>query len=227
MTCGAVFDLDGLLIDSERWSWHAHNAVLESVGLAPFSMQEVRTLVGLDSIEEWPAIARMREVQLSREDYNQAQGAAFGRLRDALISPMPGAVSLVEMLCEAGLLLGVASNSPRSSVEAALARLQVRHAFTATACIDDVSAGKPDPEVYRLALQIMGCTSDMAFALEDSAVGVHAASAAGLFVIAVPNELTRALDFSRADVILPDLVAVRDWLVSTPRGRQLLQGLVG
>jgi len=77
---------------------------------------------------------------------------------------------------------------------------------------EDVARGKPAPDVYRLAAERLGLPPAQCLVLEDAPNGVAAAKAAGMKCVAVPNEMTRSLDLSAADAILPSLLAVRDHL---------------
>jgi HAD superfamily hydrolase (TIGR01509 family) len=209
---GLILDLDGLLIDSETWSWQAHNEVLASLGAAPLHLDEVRLLVGLDSEDEWQALLALRPLQVDPHAYSAAQRAAFSRLRAALLAPMPGVLSLLGSAADYGLRLGLASNSHRPSIDAALQGLGIQPAFAAIASADDVPRGKPAPDVYTLCLERLDLHPSLAAAVEDSRAGLLAARAAGLFAIAVPNALTATQDLSPANLRLPSLFAVAQWL---------------
>jgi beta-phosphoglucomutase-like phosphatase (HAD superfamily) len=74
--------------------------------------------------------------------------------------------------------------------------------------IDDVARGKPFPDPYEKACELLGCAVSGAIAIEDSAPGVTSAVAAGLFTVAVPHELTRLHDISGAHLVLPSLAGV-------------------
>jgi HAD superfamily hydrolase (TIGR01509 family) len=216
MMRAVVCDLDGLLIDSEHWSWQAHNTVLQRLGLPPLALHEVQALVGLDSDAEWRALGRMRAVSIAHAAYRHVQGDEFRRTRDAYHTPMPGVHALLDLLERSGIPVAVASNSRRSSIEEALAALDIARHFTAVISIEDVTHGKPDPEIYRRAVQALAVPPDAAIALEDSSVGVQAARAAGLFVIAVPNALTAQQDFTQAHRQATSLNEVRHWLSTVP-----------
>ena len=82
--------------------------------------------------------------------------------------------------------------------------------FETIRCADDVERVKPHPEVYLRAVNDLGASPAETLALEDSAHGLAAAKAAGLRCVVVLNRLTRAMDFSRADAVLPSLVPIAD-----------------
>jgi len=104
-----------------------------------------------------------------------------------------------------GLKLGVASSSPRDWVEGYLAQHGLADLFDCVKCSDDVPAVKPDPALYRAALDALGVASHAAVALEDSLNGLAAAKAAGLFCVVVPNRLMQGHHFAQADLRLDSL----------------------
>ena len=103
----------------------------------------------------------------------------------------------------------MASNSDAAWVTRGLERVGLRERFGAVRTRDDVSRPKPAPDVYFAALAAMGAAPADSVAIEDSQPGVAAAKAAGLYVVAVPNELTRLQDLSLADEIIPTLEGYR------------------
>lgn len=209
---GIVLDLDGLLIDSEMWSWQAHNQALALFDAAPLSLHDVRRLIGFDADDEWAILRTMRPLLDDRGRYTEMQRAAFRALRDRSLAPMPGTHDLLAQVAARGLRLGLASNSPLRSINAALEGLGIRDRFAAIASADEVAYGKPAPDVYQLALGRLDVDPSQALAVEDSAIGLTAAHAAGLFCIAVPSELTAVQDFSRASLRMGSLRDVAAWL---------------
>lgn len=106
---------------------------------------------------------------------------------------------------QAGLKLAVASSSTHEWVSGRLARLGLLDSFDTVCARDDVQRTKPDPELYRLALERLCAQPHEAFAIEDSAHGVAAAKAAGLRCVAVPNSLTAHTLLDHADLRLGSL----------------------
>ena len=118
---------------------------------------------------------------------------------------MPGALERLDEARSLGLSLGVASSSSRGWVEGHLERLGVLDRFEAIKARDDVARTKPDPEVYLSVVEALGSSPPQAAAIEDSAHGLAAARAAGLFCVAVPNEMTRHLRLDEADLQVESL----------------------
>ncbi|MGH2346067.1 MAG: HAD family hydrolase, partial [Chloroflexota bacterium] len=178
---GVVVDLDGLLIDSETWSWQAHDLALARFGQPGLSLDEVRRLVGLDEADEWAAIRSMRPVTVPRATYLVEHRTAFIALRNRALAPLPGVRELLDVVRARDWRLGLASNSPLPSITAALVGLGIREYFGALASANEVARGKPDPAVYLLAMERLGLSPDHAVALEDSAAGLRSARAAGMY----------------------------------------------
>ena len=98
-----------------------------------------------------------------------------------------------------GLRLGIASSSPRSYVSAHLDRIGLADGWDAIVCREDAPRAKPAPDLYLRAVELLGVAPGEALALEDSPNGIAAAKDAGLWVVAVPNDLTASGDLTRAD----------------------------
>ena len=122
-----------------------------------------------------------------------------------LLAILPGVDDYLAEAKRRGLKLGVASSSNREWVEGHLARLGLRHYFDCVISRDDVTHVKPDPELYRTALDRLGLAPHEAIALEDLPNGVRAAQAAGIFCVAVPNAITGQLPLDHADLRLASL----------------------
>lgn len=200
-----VFDLDGLLVDTESSdfaAWerayreHGHElprdawtARIGSDG-SPFDpLTHLRALVGAGFDEA--------AMQRRRRAY-----------RDSLVGGLPpreGVTELLDAAEGAGLSTAVASSSERAWVRARLAEAGLADRFRVLCCREDVPCVKPDPALYRKAVTDLGVEPSSAIALEDSPNGVAAAVAAGLFCVAVPGPMTRDLDLSAAHLVLRSL----------------------
>ena len=132
---------------------------------------------------------------------------------------LPGVADYLAVAGQVGLKTAVASSSSRKWVMEHLDRFGIGGKFHAIVCREDVKRTKPDPELYRTALQRLEVQPVEAIALEDSSNGIHAAKAAGLYCVAVPNPLTADLDLTEADLSLLSLEAMslRDLLKQAQR----------
>jgi HAD superfamily hydrolase (TIGR01509 family) len=193
----AVFDCDGLLVDSAA-CWHAaYRTVAEHHG---------RSLVDVDVDALAGASLSGAAAHLSREldavvDEGQLREALL-RSFAALCPPaLTGAAEIVGALTS-HMPLGVASNAPREVVSSVLERLGMYDAFDAVVSAEETAAHKPAPDVYLEACRRLRVAPCDAIAFEDSPLGAQAARAAGLVVIAVPFEPGVRID---ADLTIPRL----------------------
>jgi HAD superfamily hydrolase (TIGR01509 family) len=181
-----VFDNDGLLLDTEDAWTRAETALFARYG-STFATEHKRELIGTS-----PATSAAKlEVMLDMP----GRGAdLMDELHDLVMEetlagapPRPGALELLEAVRAAGKPVGVASNSAREFVERVLsgAGLLDGH-FDVVVTADDVENPKPAPDLYLAACAALGAEPGRSAALEDSATGVAAARAAGMFVVAVP-----------------------------------------
>jgi putative hydrolase of the HAD superfamily len=199
-----VFDFDGLILDTEMALIESYEEVHAHHGLA-FDREHVLRSVGHAdyAFDPWGAFGA--EADRAALDAHRRQ---LNIARNHRLDALPGVIELVAAAHAAGLRLGVASNSGHWHVDAHLARLGLLERFDFVACRDDVSAPKPEPEIYRLVLQKLGVAPAAAVAFEDSAIGLTAARRAGLRTVAVPNRATAHHRFDEADWQLPSLAGI-------------------
>jgi HAD superfamily hydrolase (TIGR01509 family) len=197
-----VFDMDGLLLETELLWHHAETELFARHG-AEFSWDDKMAVIGssfaftADYFADRLGVPRERGPALVDEMIE----LMHGQLREQ-VEGRPGAVELVERL-RGRTRLGLASNSPRHLVDTALATARITDAFEAVVTSDDVAASKPAPDLYLLACERLGVPPADALALEDSASGIAAAKAAGLTCIAVPQ--FAETDVSAADRVIDSL----------------------
>jgi HAD superfamily hydrolase (TIGR01509 family) len=183
----AVFDNDGLLLDTEEAWTRAEQTLFAGLG-REFTTEHKRTLIGSSR-----SIAAVKlEAILERPGQGEALMDRLHELvmEEALkgVAPRPGALALLARLSEAGVPLAVASNSEREFLERTLggAGLLLDGPFAAIVSANDVEHPKPAPDIYLEACARLGVKASRAAALEDSPIGVASAAAAGMFVIGVP-----------------------------------------
>jgi HAD superfamily hydrolase (TIGR01509 family) len=181
-----VFDNDGLLLDTEQvWS-RAESALFERHG-SVFTMEHKRALLGTSVASSAAKLERMlgqpgRGMEMVDELHELVMAEALGG-----VPARPGALELLAAVREAGLPVGLASNSPRPFVERALAVAGLLDGhFDVIVTAEEVERPKPAPDVYLTACARLSATAERSAALEDSPPGVAAAAAAGMYVVAVP-----------------------------------------
>ncbi len=202
----AIFDMDGLLIDSEPLWRAAEVDVFGAVGV-PLTEEMCRQTTGLRHdavVRYWHARHPWNEPELDEMTERLLQTAMKVIVDRG--SLMPGAEAAIQLLHDHGLQLAIASSSPMILIEAVVRKFDLGHYFSALHSADDEDAGKPDPAVYRSTMSLLGVQPQDCVALEDSVSGIRAAKAAGAMVIAVPDPATADKpEFGEADVVLSSL----------------------
>jgi HAD superfamily hydrolase (TIGR01509 family) len=207
-----VFDLDGIIVDSEPTHERATDEYL--AGLGTTVDRALRdAMMGRRVRDLTDAIA----ARLSRppDEVFAEREAIFWRLLGSDgVQAMPGLHGAIASLVGAGLALAVATSGTRAYVDHVLERLGVREAFGVVVSGEDVVHGKPDPETYLRAAALLRADPRDCVALEDTFHGVTAARAAGMHAVAIPNPLTAGMDFHAADAVLPDLEAAAAYVLA-------------
>jgi len=202
-----VFDLDGVIVDTERIVHQVWVEIFARYGCS-FTLEEWSPVVGSDHgfdplstlvarslLPVPPAAELQREVELNE------------RLLLEDLSPLPGVREWIEGAELLGMGVAVASSSPSPWVDARLADVGLDSHFVVVSCRDERLAAKPEPDLYLDACRRLHVEPSRAIAVEDSANGVAAARAAGLACVAVPNSVTLSHDLSAADLVLRSLDA--------------------
>ncbi len=180
-----VFDLDGVLLDSEQAWDDARKDLVAAHGL-PWREEATRAMMGMSS-REWPVYVRDElRVPLTADQINEDVVARVLARYRADLPLLPGAVEAVARIADAWPI-ALASSSNRVIIDEVLREMGVRERFTAVVSSEEVARGKPSPDVYREAARQLGVDPAACVAVEDSENGVKAAVAAGMRVIAYPN----------------------------------------
>jgi HAD superfamily hydrolase (TIGR01509 family) len=211
-----VFDLDGVLVDSEPVWAAARRAVVAEAG-GRWRPDATRAMMGMSS-PEWSRYLRDElDVHLAVGEINDR---VVGRLLAAYereLPLLPGATAAVRRLA-ARWPLGLASSANRPVIDAVLAASGLADSFAATVSGEEVARGKPEPDVYLAAADKLGVEPTHAAAVEDSTNGLRAAAAAGMVVIALPNRAFPPAPeaLSLADLTLQSLDELTPVLLERP-----------
>ena len=201
-----IFDMDGVLVDSEPLFLNAINRLLVQEGVDPVSEAENQEfLIGTTIQETWRQLKLRRPLPLPAETYMQRYDAIVREVMMQELAPQPGVRALIAACRQRGLPVAVASSSRHIWVDLKLAAIGLTGAFDLVLGGDDVTRGKPEPDIYLKAAAGLGLPPEQCIAIEDSPIGIAAAVAAGTCTIAVRTDYTRHLDVSQAHAILETL----------------------
>jgi HAD superfamily hydrolase (TIGR01509 family) len=202
-----LFDMDGLLIDSEAIYVQAMQAAAGSLG-REMPLDFCHSMVGVPGNECNILIERHYGEGFSLADFRRHFSIHIRRLFEAGMPLKPGVVELLDFLGSRNLPLAVATSAGRTTAEHHLGKAGLLDRFTAVATRDDVERAKPHPDVYLEAARQVGVVPAHCIAFEDSNVGLAAAHAAGTMAIMVPD-IVPPTEESRARCVhvLPDLHA--------------------
>ena len=200
-----VFDFDGLVLDTELPIFTSWCAVFEAHGAAPPTIEEWSAEIGTTgvvNIEGWLVERSTRPVDLDAA--HEARRAHRDELLAAEVA-RPGVEQWLDEAHAAGLGVAIASSSPAEWVLPLLDELGLRARFEPVVTAGGSVRGKPAPDTYLRACELLGVEPRQALAVEDSPNGIAAAKAAGLHCVTVPHVLTESLDLSAADLRLTSL----------------------
>lgn len=182
---GVVFDLDGVLVESEHlWeeNWTAYSAGNGYAWLAG----DTATVQGM-SVPEWSGYMAGRIGRGTAAEIAEAViDGMIGALDGGRVELLPGAAGMVTTAAER-VPIAVASSAPKRLIGAVLDATGLLPYFGATVSSEEVPRGKPSPDVYAEAAHRLGLDPARCLGVEDSSNGIHSAAAAGLTVVALPN----------------------------------------
>jgi HAD superfamily hydrolase (TIGR01509 family) len=193
-----IFDFDGLIFDSETPDYISWQETYAAYGVElPLDVWHLH--IGAVTFNPYLYLEELVGRPLDRDAVWARRKARDNELLAAQ-TILPGVDNVLAEARRLGLKIGLASSSDHSWVDNHLQRLGLFDQFEVICCRDDVGGiGKPDPAVYRAAAAALEIAPYQGLALEDSPNGVAAAKGAGLWCTAVPNQMTRDLNFDHAD----------------------------
>ena len=182
-----LFDMDGLLIDSEPLWFEVESEVMAHLG-GRWSAADQQELVGGSLERSVDYLLGRATKAASRDEVGKwLVDGLTALLRERGVLVLPGARELLAEVTDAGMPNALVTSSERQIMEAVIPKIGMN--FGATVCAEDVRESKPAPEPYLLAAELLGVRPDCCVALEDSPNGVASAEAAGCLVVAVPSLL--------------------------------------
>lgn len=199
-----VFDLDGLMFNTEDVFNEAGIELLRRRGMEFTSEIRVQ-MMGRRAVEAFEAMKKMTGLTEPTADLLAESESIFRGLLEDHLAPMPGLFELLDLLEERQLPKGVATSSSRPYLENILGRFELLERFPMTLTAEDVSIGKPHPEIYETAAARLQVSPAEMLVLEDSQAGTQAGVAAGARVVSVPHEHSSRHEFDNAAYVASGL----------------------
>ena len=199
-----IFDMDGVLIDSEPLYFKANVLSLKPHGidLTKDDYLEFGVAKGIKNL--YIKLSEKYGVELDHDLVNELKRKYLTDLMRTRLQPRPGAKELLDLL-EDKYLLGLASSSGRKTINESLSAVNMRKYFKEISSGADVEQTKPFPDVYLNVAEKLCVEPESCVAIEDSESGVTAGKRAGMKVIAAPNDFTASMNFDDADIKIDSL----------------------
>lgn len=207
-----IFDMDGVIFDSERISFNCWEKVGRYYGLSNIWETYVK-VVGVNAAETKAIVLEAYGENFDYEKFSAETSLLFHEIADKTGLPVKkGVQELLSYLKEKQIPLGLASSTAQGIVEAELKQAGLYHFFSIVVGGDLLKRSKPEPDIYLMACEEMGVAPGDAYAIEDSYNGIRSAYAAGMSPIMVPDILEATEEMrQKSIVVLKDLLQVKDW----------------
>jgi HAD superfamily hydrolase (TIGR01509 family) len=199
-----IFDMDGVIVDSEPVHKKVERILLAPYGINP-SDEELNSYMGIEAKVLIAMYIRKYDMRISFDDLYSAYKKHLIQVFSREIRAIPSAVGLIHGLKQSGLKLALGSSAHRDLVLLVLETLNLAEAFDAVVSGDDVLNGKPNPDIFLEAAKRLGCTPEECAVIEDSRNGVIAAKAAGMACAGYQNPNSFGQDLRLADWIVYSL----------------------
>lgn len=200
-----IFDMDGVIIDSEPIHLEIDLETAKHFGIG-LTKEEIDQYVGMTNPEMWGIIKKKYNLSPPAEEIVNVQMEKKLKLMDTLdIDPISGIPELLEELRSHRITVGLASSSPMVFIEKVLEKFGIRHYFSCVISGEEMARGKPAPDIYLEASKVLDIPPEQCMVLEDSRNGVMAAKSAGMRCIGFANPNSGSQDLSAADVVVKSI----------------------
>ena len=207
-----IFDLDGLLVDSEAVHYQTNRALFAKYGKT-YDLALKRKNMGVRIVEWLSDLKKEWSLKPSIEELANEREVILRTLFSKMLKLMPGALSILAYLKNKHIPMGLATSAKPWYVDLIMERFPLKKFFTVVIDADQVSRGKPHPEMYLKTAEALGVRPQECLVLEDAPNGVAAAKAAGMICFAVPGKYTKKTSVAHADRIFTSLIAVQRHLL--------------
>lgn len=207
-----IFDMDGLMIDTETIYFQTDRELAKSFGKT-VSDETLWKMMGRKPAESYTIYREALGLDKTVEELLEIRYETVEKKLLTEIRPMPGLFNILGEF-KGKMKMAIATGSPEKFLEITLNKLELRQYFDATQPSDEIVNGKPNPEIYLKVIEKLDLKPENCIVIEDSSNGARAGKNAGCYTIAVPSEYTYKQDFSSVDYIAEDLNDAKDHIKS-------------
>ncbi|MFH0863711.1 MAG: HAD family phosphatase [Candidatus Gottesmanbacteria bacterium] len=205
-----IFDMDGLMIDSEPFHRKAFNKVFQEYGKELTEEDNSKYYIGISDIDAVEDMIKRFSLPLSPEELVERKQTAYKKLVASHIIPQNGLLNLLKNLQKNGYKKVIASCSMFNEIELIINNLKINKYINGYFSAEQVENGKPAPDLFLFAAEKMRTLPKDCLVLEDAPSGINAAKVAGMKSFAIPSKETKGKDFSKATKVLDNLNEVYD-----------------
>ncbi len=208
MLKAVIFDMDGVIIDSEPFHWEVNKKIFKHLGIT-IADEEYRNFLGVSNTDMWTVLKR--QYGLSQPVGVLVAMQVKGNidfLRKERFQPIPGVVELIRNLKSETISVGLASSSPYDVIDIVLHSFGIAKGFDAVVSGEDFEKSKPAPDIFLKAADLLRAYPEQCTVIEDTTHGVAAAKAARMVCIGFANEHSSPQDLTKADLIVRDLASL-------------------
>ncbi len=200
-----LFDMDGVIVDTQQYHSRALQQVFTEIGVS-VSLAELSQYAGTKRGASFRGIAAQRGLKLPVEQLSARKDVLFNDIiAHTQLQPIEGIPELLAKLQAAGIPMAIASSSSDAFIAYIVDCLHIRSFFDALLSGENLPESKPNPAIYLLTAQTLGVLPEQCVVLEDAALGVQAAKAAGMYCIGYQNPHSGQQDLSHADEIVASI----------------------
>lgn len=206
-----IFDMDGVIIDSEPLHFESDKRVLKDYNIE-ITHNELIDYVGVTNSQMWSELIEKYSLSAKLEELLEKQNIYKKHLFGAgELEAVAGIKELIDVLKKNGILIGLASSSSMDFIELILKNLKLYEAFDIIVSGEEVSNSKPSPDIFLKAAELLKVHPSQCMVLEDSGHGVKAAKSAGMKCIAYRNPNSGSQDLSLSDIVIDSIEKI-NWL---------------
>lgn len=196
-----IFDMDGVIIDSEKLWFKVGKSLLSRYGIE-YTKELKRKIMGMGSIETMELIKRTYSIKDSVDSLLEERDRIVLKVFNNSVVPLiPNAIDFIQMVSHNGYKIAMASSSPQELINLVVSQLELTDYFSAIVSGDSVSRGKPYPDIYLLTARKLEVDNKRCLVIEDSPNGVRAAKNAGMKCIGITTNASRE-ELEEADLLI-------------------------